>query len=61
MLTVRKYFCFELVTAGILVGWLGVIESIFSSIGSIIMLMRYETYPPSDMDKYGPGMSLHLL
>lgn len=60
MLTVRKYFCFELVTAGILVGWLGLGESIFSTIASIIMMVRYKDMRHSDMDKYGTGKSLHL-
>lgn len=34
----RKYFCFDLYTTGLLIGWLGLAGSITSCISSILML-----------------------
>lgn len=61
MLLVKKYFCFELVTTGLLVGWLGLAESVSSFISSIVLLVKYDDYftkdnfPNTNLDKMGPG------
>lgn len=43
MVLVRKFFCFDLYTTGLLIGWLGLAESITSCIFSILMLENVET------------------
>lgn len=61
MFAVKKYFCFELLTTGVLVGWLGLAKSISSFISSIVMLVKFDdfftkdAFPKTDMDKFGPG------
>lgn len=51
MVLVRKFFCFDLYTTGLLIGWLGLAESITSCIFSILMLenidgiIRPEQFP----------------
>ncbi|XP_055323972.1 uncharacterized protein LOC129578824 [Sitodiplosis mosellana] len=40
---VRKFFCFDLYTTGLLIGWLGLAESITSCIFSILMLENVDT------------------
>lgn len=42
MVLVQKFFCFDLYTTGLLVGWLGLAESITSCIFSILMLENIE-------------------
>lgn len=43
MVLVRKFFCFDLYTTGLLIGWLGLAESITSCIFSILMLENIDT------------------
>lgn len=38
MVLVEKFFCFDLYTTGLLIGWLGLAESIISCIFSLVML-----------------------
>jgi len=40
---VQKFFCFDLYTTGLLIGWLGLAESITSCIFSILMLENVDT------------------
>lgn len=39
----RNFFCFDLYTTGLLIGWLGLAESITSCIFSILMLENVDT------------------
>lgn len=60
MLLVKKYFCFELLTTGMVVGWFGLAESIGWFITSIMILVKYDqlfnpdNYPNTDMRKLSP-------
>lgn len=38
MPTIRKYFCFNLFTAGLVVGWIGLAVSIYQCILNILLL-----------------------
>lgn len=50
-MTMKKYFCFELLTAGLVVGWLGLVKSATTSASLITMLVdpdyyiSYKDYP----------------
>lgn len=44
MVMIRNYFCFELLTAGLVVGWLGLVASISSCVSSILMLENVDIY-----------------
>lgn len=61
MFTVKKYFCFELLTAGILVGWIGLAKSISGCISSTVMLAKFDDFftedmfPHMDIDKLHPS------
>lgn len=54
MVLVRKFFCFDLYTTGLLIGWLGLAESITSCIFSILLLenidgiIRPEQFPDAN-------------
>lgn len=41
---VQKFFCWELITAGLIIGWFGFIESISSVISNAIILDNIDTY-----------------
>lgn len=43
MVLVRKFFCFDLFTTGLLFGWLGLAEAITSCITSILMLENIDS------------------
>jgi len=43
-LLLEKYFCFELLTTGLIIGWLGLAESLVSSVTGIVMLENIDTY-----------------
>lgn len=57
MVLVQKFFCFDLYTTGLLVGWLGLAESITSCIFSILMLenidgmIRPEDFPTENIQQ----------
>lgn len=67
MFSVKKYFCFELLTAGILVGWVGLARSISSCISSIVMMVKFDdiftddTFPHTDVDKMHPSESFSIM
>lgn len=44
MVLVQKYFCFELLTTGLIIGWLGLAEALTSTISGIILLDNVDTY-----------------
>lgn len=44
MVVIKKYFCFQLLTAGMIIGWYGLAESLISSITGIVMLENVDTY-----------------
>lgn len=64
MVLIRKFFCFELFTTGLIVGWLGLAESIASCITSILMIENIDTiikpsdYPDVDPAKLKPRKNL---
>jgi len=54
---VQKFFCWELLTAGLIIGWLGVLESIPSIVSSALMLANVDTYfDPSKFPDYDPAV-----
>lgn len=44
MIQIEKFFCFQLMTAGMIIGWYGLAESLASSITGIVMLENVDTY-----------------
>jgi len=44
MVLVRKFFCLELLTTGLVIGWFGLIESISSCVSGIVMLENIDVY-----------------
>lgn len=43
MVLLRRFFCFDLYTTGLLFGWLGLADSIISCITSILALENIDT------------------
>lgn len=41
---VQKFFCWELLTAGLVIGWLGIVESISSVVSNAIVLDNIDVY-----------------
>ena len=44
MALLRKFFCFELLTTGLIVGWLGIVESFTSVVSGFIMVENVDAY-----------------
>lgn len=44
MALLRKFFCFELLTTGLIVGWLGIVESFTSVVSGFIMVENIDVY-----------------
>jgi len=46
---VQKFFCWELHTAGVIIGWYGIVRSIAHIVSFAIMLANFEAYFNSEM------------
>lgn len=43
-MTIKKYFCFELLTAGLVIGWLGLVKSATTAASLVTMLVDPDYY-----------------
>lgn len=41
---IQKFFCMELLTTGLIIGWFGIVESISSIVSGVVMLENIDTY-----------------
>lgn len=57
-MTIKKYFCFELLTAGLVVGWLGMVKSATTTASLITMLIDPDYYISYDSFSSLPPMTV---
>lgn len=57
-MTIKKYFCFELLTAGLVVGWLGLVKSATTTASLITMLIDPDYYISYDSFSSIPPMTV---